>query len=86
VTEKTSQEIENEIMEKEKELQAAEAGEEVLELEDLRLAKEMAETSLKRKNIAPGLVQASHNCKRIRHDLKTLETLKWQALRQEKGF
>lgn len=84
--EMTTQEIEDEMMSKEKEMKSMEATNEILELEDLRLAKEVAELTCKRKGIAPGLVQGKNNIKRIRHDLKTLEILKWRSIKNDKGL
>lgn len=84
--EKNSQGIEQEEIQKREELTAAEKTKELLELEDLKYAKEMAEINLKRKNIAPGLIQVKHNIKRIHQELKTLDVLKWRALKKERGY
>lgn len=72
-------ELSNEMVAKQKELMAAETQNEILELEDLRLAKEIAELSLKRKGIAPGLIQGKHSVRRIHCDLKILDKLYWKA-------
>lgn len=72
-------EISNVLDDKEKELRAAIEAQSIVELEDLRLAKEVAEISLKRKNLAPGLVQAKHNIRRITSELRELKNRYWKA-------
>jgi hypothetical protein len=79
--EMNTDEISNEMVEIEKRLKASETANEILELEDLRLAKEIAELQVKRKNIAPGLVQGKHNVKRLRSDKVILEKLYWRGRR-----
>ena len=80
-----SAKLENQEMSKRKELEAAETSLEIVELQDLEYSKQIAEIQLKRKQIASGLIQGKHNTKRIRLELRTIETLKWQALKQEQG-
>ena len=81
-----SAKLENQEMDKRKELEAAEASLEIVELQDLEYAKQIAEIQLKRKMIAPGMIQGKHNVKRIRLELKTIDTMKWQALKKERGY
>ena len=81
-----SAKLENQEMDKRKELEAAEASLEIVELQDLEYAKQIAEIQLKRKLIAPGMIQGKHNVKRIRLELKTIDTMKWQALKKERGY
>lgn len=65
---------------KETEYQLAMDNLSTVEIEDARLAKEIAERQLARKNLATALIQGKHNLRRIASELRNIKTMIYRRL------
>jgi len=54
-----------------------------LELEDNRIAREIAEKSLKRKDLKDGIIKAQHNLRRVASELRVIRPAIYARLRGE---
>lgn len=82
---KSSQEVETEITKQNEELDKVESRQEVLELDDIDLAKQIIKLQVSRKELAPNMIRNKHTIRRLRQDLKSLDVLKWSWIRKESG-
>ena len=65
---------------KETEYQLAMDSLATVEIEDAKLAREIAEKQLSRKNLATALIQGKHNLRRIASELRNIKTMIYRRL------
>ena len=77
----TKDELEKLQVEKENEYQLSLQALETVELQDLDLAKKVAELSLSRKNLQTAIVQGKYSVRRISSELRNIKTYIYKRLR-----
>ena len=65
---------------KETEYQMAMDSLATVEIEDAKLAREIAEKQLSRKNLSTALIQGKHNLRRIASELRNIKTMIYRRL------
>lgn len=83
LNELTKDELEKLQIEKENEYQLAMKSLEMVEVQDLDLAKKVAELQLSRKNLSTALVQGKYTVRRISSELRNIKTYIFKRLRGE---
>jgi hypothetical protein len=81
--EMTKDELEKLQIQKENEYQLSMQSLETIELQDLEIARKVAELQLSRKNLSAGLTQGKYNIRRIASELRNIKTYIYKRLRGE---
>lgn len=83
LNEMTKEQLEQEQITKENEYQLTLQNLETVELQDLDLAKKIAELSLSRKNLQTAIVQGKYNVRRVSSELRNIKTYIYKRIRGE---
>lgn len=76
----TKDELENLQMSKENEYRLSMDSLTTVEIQDLEIAKKIAQLQLDRKNLGTALIQGKHNMRRVASELRDIKVMIWKRL------